>query len=345
MGDISPGVERDISISGRMIDVFDGEEKSFRVFSGSQSTTDKSMIAVVFNTLTHTVMVKRPFIEATLAINGISQREYAVDSKSIIRGTINWSNNLNTKVNDLEIRAQLTGNGFNKKTVSPQQGTYTSLQNIIVWDKFSQQELKEVNPGDFGSVDFTINPVPLFSAADGLLRDPTINIEVSITGKQIIDGYQPNELNNSESKVIKIISDVALSTKALYYSGAFKNTGPIPPKAEKETTYTIVWGVSNTSNNISKGEVRAVLPSWVRFIDGASDGEDAVVFNSSTREVVWNVGRIPKGTGISGSKEITTSFQVGLTPLISQIGSIPVIINDAVLTGHDDFANVDVRIT
>ena len=61
--------------------------------------------------------------------------------------------------------------------------------------------------------------------------------------------------------------------------------------------------------------------------------------------MVWNVGRIPKGTGISGSKEITTSFQVGLTPLISQIGSIPVIINDAVLTGHDDFANVDVRIT
>ena len=345
MGDLSPGVDRDITISGKMIDVFDGEEKSFRVYSGSQSTSDKSMVDVVFNSIIHTVLVKKPFIEATLAVNGVTDRQYAVDSKNIIRGTINWSNNLDTKINDVEIRAKITGNAFNKKTVSPQQGTYNSIQGLIVWDKFSQQELKEVNPGDFGSVEFTINPIPLFSSAEGLLKDPTINVEVSITGKQLIDGYEPNELNNSESKSIKIISDAGLSTKALYYSGPFKNTGAIPPKVEKETTYTIVWGVSNTSNSISKGEVRAILPSWVRFMGPVSPEGENIVFNSSTREVVWTVGRIQKGTGISGSKEITAAFQVGLTPMFSQVGSIPNIVGESVLTGHDDFANVDIKVT
>ena len=344
MGDLAPGADRDIVILGKMVDVFDGEEKSFRISSGSQSATDKSSIGVVFNSLVHTVMVKRPFIEASLSINGLSQREYATNSRTPIQGTINWANNLDTKVNDLEIRANISGNAFDKRNVVADEGIYDSLQSIIVWDKFSQTQFAEVNPGDFGSVDFTINPIPLFSASSGILVDPSINIEVSITGKQLIEGYEPQELNNSESKVVKVTSDIGLSTKALYYSGAFTNTGTIPPKAEKETTYTIVWSLSNTSNTISKAQVRAVLPSWVRFVGPISPNGEDLIFNSSSREMIWNVGKISKGTGIT-SAEKSISFQIGLTPLISQISTTPVIINDAILTGHDDFANVDVRVS
>jgi hypothetical protein len=342
MGDFAPGVDRNIAISGKMIDVFDGEEKSFRVSSGSQSPMDKFAIGVVFNSLSHTVMVKKPFIEASLSINGIYQREYTTDSKTTIEGTINWSNNLNNKVNDLEIRAKISGNAFNKKNVAAEQGLYDSLQSSIIWDKFSQNQFAEINPGDFGSVDFTISPIPLLSAIDGILKDPSINIQVSISGKQQIEGYEPQELNNSESKVIKITSDVGLATKALYYSGPFTNTGPIPPKAEQETTYTITWSLSNTSNNISKAEVRAILPTWVRFMGPVSPVGENLIYNSSSREMIWNVGRIPKGTGITGAAR-EASFQIGLTPLLSQINTVPVIINDAVLTGYDDFANVAVK--
>ena len=53
--------------------------------------------------------------------------------------------------------------------------------------------------------------------------------------------------------------------------------------------------------------------------------------------------RISKGTGITGS-ERNVSFQVSFTPSLSQVGAIPLIINDAILTGHDDFANVDIRV-
>ncbi len=344
MGDIAPGVDRSISITGKMLDVFDGEEKSFRIYSGSPSTTDKSTIGVVYNTFTHTVMVKKPFIEANLVINGLSKIQYSADSKNIIRGRINWSNNLETKVDDLEIRAKISGNAFNKKTVTAEQGTYDSLQNTVVWDKFSQSQFAEINPGDFGSVEFTISPIPLLSATEGILNDPSINIEVSISGKQLVEGYEPKELTNSESKVIRIISDLGLSTKAFYYSGPFINTGSIPPKVEKETTYTVTWTLSNTSNSISKGEVRAILPTWVRFMGVISPLTENVTYNTSSREMIWNVGRISKGTGIVGSDK-TVSFQIGYTPLFSQVNTVPIIINDAILTGHDDFANVDVRVS
>ncbi|MFZ3015565.1 MAG: hypothetical protein WA101_01360, partial [Minisyncoccia bacterium] len=62
-----------------------------------------------------------------------------------------------------------------------------------------------------------------------------------------------------------------------------------------------------------------------------------------TKEIVWNVGGIPRGTGITETgREV--SFQVGFTPSLSQVATTPVLVNDAILTGHDDFANVDVRV-
>ena len=59
LGDLAPGAERNISILGKMVDVFDGEEKIFRVWSGSQSATDKSSIDVVFNSFEQHVMIKK----------------------------------------------------------------------------------------------------------------------------------------------------------------------------------------------------------------------------------------------------------------------------------------------
>ncbi len=340
LGDLSPGADRDISISGSMVDVFEGEEKSFRIFSGSPSTSDKSSIGVIYNSLIHTLTVQRSSIEARLTINNQEKKEFAVDSKNIITGSINWSNNLETKIDDLKIVAKLSGNAYNKKNVTAQSGIYDSLSNSMSWDKFSIRELAEVNPGESGSVEFTISPIPLLSNIDGIINNPSINIDISISGKQLVQGYEPLELNTFESKVIKVVTNAGLSHKGLYYSGPFKNTGPIPPKVENETTYTINWSLSNTSNSISKGEVRAIVPIWSRFI-GPETNE--LTYNTASREVIWKVGKIPKSTGITVADK-AISFQIGFTPLFSQINTVPDIINEAILTGHDDFANVDIRV-
>ena len=136
---------------------------------------------------------------------------------------------------------------------------------------------------------------------------------------------------------------MGLAAKALYYSGPFENTGPIPPKAEKETTYTVVWSLSNTSNNVSKAQVKATLPPWVRFVGAVSPLNENVLYNITTKEITWNVGSIPRGTSITQTgREV--SFQIAFIPSLSQVDTTPTVINDAVLTGHDDFANVEVRV-
>ncbi len=343
LGDLSPGAEKEIKVTGKMIDVSDGEEKTFHIFSGSENDSDKSLIGIVFNSLGHTLLIKKPFIEAKVMINGVYQSEYAVDSSTPISANVNWVNNLDTKVNDLEIRAKIYGNALNRKTINAQSGYYNSSLDTIIWDKNSQKSFAEVNPGDSGSVDFKFSPLSLFSSAGGMLSEPIVNIEVSISAKQPMEGNEIQKLDNSESKIIRIISNVGFTTKVLHYSGAFTNTGAMPPKIENETTYTIVWSLSNTANNISGAQVRSTLPSWVRFVGPISPPTEDLTYNPSTREIIWNIGGIPKGTGITGGDR-DVSFQIGFTPSLSQVGTMPTLINDATLTGHDDFAKVDIRV-
>jgi len=343
LGDLAPGGEHEISILGKMVDVFDGEEKTFTVSSGSQSTTDKSSIGTVFNSIKSTLLVEKPFIEANLYINGVSQREYATDTKTNVNAEIRFVNNSDTKINDLEIKAKIGGNAFNRKTIIVQGGFYDSSKDIITWNKNSQNQLRDLDPGESRSVSFSVSPLPLFSTAGEILTNPSINIDIDVSGKQSVEGFSISELANSSSAVVRIISDVGFSTKALYYSGPFTNTGTIPPQAEKPTTYTVVWSLSNTANSISNVRVNSTIPPWMTFMGTISPAGEDIKYNSSTREIVWNADRIARGAGINGPVR-SVSFQLAFKPSVTQIGTMPIIINDAILTGHDDFANVNVKV-
>ncbi len=341
--DLAPGAEREISILGKMVDVSDGEEKTFRVWSGTQAKNDKSAIGVVFNSLSDVVLVEKPSIEARLYVNGSYQREYSAGSKEKVFAEVRWANNLDTSINDLDIRVKLGGNSLSRQSITADRGFYNSLIDTIIWDKSSIREFSQVDPGESGSLYFSFSPA-MVSPTAGPSVAPSIYLDLAISGRQSIDGFGSNTLSGTESKIIKISSDVGFANKILYYSGAFKNTGSIPPKVEKETTYTVVWSLSNTSNNISKAKVRTTLPAWVRYVGSISPKIEDVKYNATTKEVVWDVGNLSKGAGVSGlDREV--SFQIGFTPSLSQRGSSPNLINSAVLTGHDDFANVDVEVT
>lgn len=344
LGDIPAGGEREIVIKGKMVDVYDGEEKTFHVFSGSESELDRSEIGIVFNSLGHTLSISKPFIEANLLVNSIDDEEYAIDSKSIIRGSIRWVNNLATKVNDLEIVVKISGNAYDEKTISSKEGFYNSSLGQIVWDKNTSEGFDEVSPGDTGTVSFTVSPLSLYSASGGLLSDPTVNIQVSISGRQSSVGNVLTELKNSETKTVKVVTDVGFLAKALHYSGPIDNDGTIPPKVNQVTQYTIGWSLSNTSNSASSVKVKGTLPAWVNFAGVFTPGSEDVSYDEDTRQIVWNVGTLSEGTGIlSDKKEVY--FQVNLTPSLSQVGKSPVLIKEVSLSGEDDFTGVKIGAT
>ncbi len=344
LGDLSPGVEQEIVVKGKMVDVEDGEEKSFRVWTGTQSSEDKKEIAKVLNSFAHVVLIKRAFIEARISIGNTYQKEYTVESRDSIQISIDWANNLDTKVSDFEIRAKLSGNVLDRKRIVVQNGFYDSATDEIIWDKNSYTKFKSIEPGETGGVYFSVASLPLYSSFDGLVSSPSISISSSVSGRQALEGNINEQVKSGETKVVKIITDMSFNAKSAYNSTIIKNTGPIPPKVGKETSYTITWSINNTANSISKAEIRSKIPSWIKWKGVISPASESITYDQNTREIVWNAGRVNRGAGLTTTAR-EVSFQLSFTPSLSQVDTSPNILGESVLTAHDDFANVDLRAT
>ena len=167
---------------------------------------------------------------------------------------------------------------------------------------------------------------------------------MSVRGTQPAEGNVVKEINSNEKIVVKISSSFQLAVKAVHTVGPFQNTGSIPPVAESPTTYSVIWTATNSSNKINNAEVRATLPTYIKWVGSVSPSTEDVTYLPGTREVVWKVGTINQGVGFSlDPKEV--AFQIEFTPSISQVGSIPVLVNDTSASGADQFTGQVVRTT
>ncbi|MDP3957857.1 MAG: hypothetical protein Q8Q36_00120 [bacterium] len=334
-GDLAKGARKKVSIKGT-ISGEDGEERSFRIYAGSASARDPGEIGVVYNSLLQTVAIKRPFLETELLLNGEAAREYVVGSDATLEGSIEWTNNLPNRVQDAEIYVKFVGDVLDESSVSATGAFYNSGDNTLSWNKDTTFSLGEVEGGANGTFSFSFKLLPLFSGNRLLFRNPELALEVGVRGRRLSEEGVPEDIAAVERKVIRVNSSVQLSSRALYRSGPFANTGPLPPRADKETTYAVTWTAVNSANDLSKAVVRTKLPSYVRFMSRTSpEGED-VAYIQETREVVWNLGRLEQGTGIeSASRQV--SFQIGLTPSLSQVGTSPSLTGEIVFEGEDAF--------
>lgn len=323
-----------ITIIGKLIGQ-DGDQQAFHVSAGTTSTTNQSIVDVVYNSLLHIITIQKPFLDAKILVNGVDQENYVVSGGETVRADIAWTNNLSVQISDAQIIAHLSGNVFDKTNVDSIQGFYDSANNQIIWDKNSIPELGSIEPGGTGKVSFTFNPISLIGA-DKNLKDPQVLIDVSVKGKQPSIGAALADINNFTQKVVKILSDFQLATSAIYSTGSF------PPKAEQETQYTVTWTLSNSANTITGAEARAALPIYVKFIGTAPSNIENISYNDVTREVIWKIGSVNPNTGF-GTVNREASFIIGLSPSISQVGSAPQLMKNVDLLGMDSFAGSQIK--
>ncbi len=334
LGELAPGEKHDIVVTG-IVYGQDGDDRAFHVSVGSASAADNTVIGLTYNSLAQIVSLVKPFISAELSINGSSADTVAVPSSSKVDVQVAWSNNLPTLVTDAQVVVSLSGNAFDPTKVTSNKGFYDSTKNTITWDKTSALELAAIQPADHGTLDFSFVVPPLISGA-GIVTTPVVNMSVSISGKQPDAGGAVSQVTDFESKKAVVSSDLGFSVDAFNKSGIFTNTGPVPPKANQPTTYTIVWTITNSANTLSDVRAVATLPTYVDWMDSFYPTNDGVSYDDTTRTVTWNMGQVTSGTGFSGNPR-TISFQVKLNPSTSQVGSVPKLVLDTNVTARDTF--------
>lgn len=243
-----------------------------------------------------------------MVLDGDYGQEHVSTAGENIRGDILWSNNLLTRLSDVKVVVKLNGIVLDKSSVSPVSGFYKSSDNTITWDKDNSSQLELIGPTTNGDLSFSFSPHSLATISNLGIENPEINIDIVATGNKLSD-EAVEKITTTISKKIKIRTDLLLTARSLYSVGKFTNSGPIPPQVDKETTYTIVLTATNTSNDIEKAKVRASLPSYVRWLGVSSPSSEDISFSQVGGEVIWNIGTIEAGKGISSSAR-EVSFQV-----------------------------------
>ncbi len=336
IGNLESFGQKTISVYGRIEGGY-LDEKAFHCQAG---TIDENGVFASYGAGTQITVIKKPYLDLSLFINAKEPGDNIVFSGNFLQGEIVWKNNLTTEVRDAVIEIQIKGKAWNEKTISVSNVFYRGTDKILIWNSSSAPDLKLIKPGDIGREKFSFaisEPLPINTSAD---KNFVIAIDGKITGKTISEQLGDFDVQNNVSKEIKISSFLQLGSQILSFSGPFENTGPMPPKVGKETTYTAVLSIANVSNDFLDVKVKAVLFPYARWMNKISKTDEKISFNEATGEIVWEAGIVGAGTGIlSPAKEI--AFQISFVPSLSQIGHSPVLLSDISIEGKDNFtANV-----
>jgi hypothetical protein len=333
IGDLQNGDKKTLSVSGILVGQ-NLEDRSFKISAGTQKTSTIVDFDTALATNIATIGIRKSFFNLSIVSDSVAT------IGSSVPVSIQWQNILPDKILNTRITATLSGNILDKSSVRVNDGGfYRSVDNMIIWDKNNTDNLISISPGDSGASSFAVASFPN-SFQTWAIKNPYININVKSTGDRV--GTETGVVSSDENITIKFSSNLTLTAKTFRAIGPFTNTGPIPPKADKESTYTITLTLTNTNNDLKDLVVTATLPPGVDWKNEFSPPGERLSFNPETRVLVWNVGNLSFGTGFTYSpKQI--SFKVGIIPSISQIGSIPELVSQLKAEATDIYTDATLK--
>lgn len=339
LGDVKPGVKRTIKIRGTIAGQ-DNEDKTFRFAVGTEDPKNENAIGTNFLSSTRKITIKKPFIGNTLLLDGDNSATHIVKSGKSVRADLTLSNNVGLKITDVKVSVKLSGNIFDTGSVAAGRGFYRSSEQTILWDQTLKSDLAVLNPDSSLGISFSFGTLPESQIRS--LENPEMKVEITVSGRRLNESGVAQEVSSTITKSLRTASSLGLTTRAVYSAGQFTNTGPIPPKVDNETSYTIVWSLTNGSTDLSNTKVTAILPSYMKWLDSYGPQSERISYNPVGGQITWDVGDLSAGTGFANSPR-EVSFQVSLNPSTTQVGTAPTLLSEASASGDDTFAGVIVQ--
>jgi hypothetical protein len=329
LGDLIGGAFRAITIRGR-INADVGEERSFRIYSGTSERSDATKIDTVYNSQIHTVQIGEPFLATKLIINGEEGDTFSVQNGETINGILRWVHTGPVPISDPVIRLRIVGSSIDEGSMKADRAVYNSFQKEIQWgrDALLPEGSALIDQGQSGILPFSFKTIETQGVAEDII------LTVSIEGVSPDRGYEKQILSGIEEKTLRFSSRLQFSSSALYSKGPFKNTGPFPPKVNNKTTYTIMWSVLPSENTLENAQLSAILPAGVEWNKATAPEGARITYNPETRMVVWNIGPLVRASS-TNNKSINAAFQIAVTPTSNAVGRELTLLGPTVYTAID----------
>jgi len=342
IGDLPPESVRTITIHGTLT-AEDKEERVIRFVAGVSDPRDPRSMGTPLLSGNAVFVVTKPFIDIDVALDGVHTDTVSIDNGAQVRADISWTNNLDTRITNGKVTVYIRGDVFNTQSVQTLKGFFDSNTSSIVWDGQTTDGLSSISAGANGVVSFSFSPIRITEDTLALFEDEEIVLDVVFSGVRT-DGRTQQQVVVESARRIRVKSFLSFEGKTLFNGSAFINSGPLPPKPNTETTYTIIWEAGNMQNDVTNARIETLLPSYVRYVGQTSPTNENVRFDSSTGKVVWDIGALRRGSGIVSAPR-TVSFQVGITPSTSQVGSSPILVGRSTFSARDAFTKDTLQAT
>lgn len=334
LGNLDPGQSGKIIITGKL----EGR-KADSGLANFIIGTNESGNFIAYNEGSVQTKINASSLTITQTVNGL--RTLNVNAGQKLFFELTYKNEGGIGLRDVIVTEKLDSPILDYASLDLSGGIYDTATKTIVWKASDYKELKNLAPGQGGIIKFSIgimNIIPVVNAND---KNFIVSSIAKIDSPDISTPVNANKIIASNEINMKLNSKAVLSVKGFYADAKISNTGPIPPKVDQETTYTLYFSVLNVSNDITDAKVEAILPSTVVFTGKIFPIDSTFDYNKRNNSIIWNLGTVSSGTGIiSPAREI--AFQVRLKPVLNQVGREAILLNQATFSAKDSFTMEDV---
>jgi hypothetical protein len=295
----------------------DGEEGTQKIFRAQLGMIRDGEFWLLKETA-QSVQIIEPSLYISQLING--SHTYIANPGDILHYEIFFKNIGKKPIQKKFLLAKLEGEFFDLSTLKSEKGEIGRGDNSILWDWKEVPALRFLEAGEEGKVEFWVK---VKEGIDKKIKNPILRNRITVAGTQKV--FET-----------KINSKIELVQKIYFQQEFWENSGPLPPKVGKTTTYTVIWQVKNYWNDLEKVRVKSKLSQNVKPTGKIFPEDAKFTFDSESGEVIWNIGELEAFQGDDGTP-LTFAFQIEFTPDPSQKGKTPNLIEEAEILGEDTF--------
>jgi len=319
------------------------------VIKGSLSNSEESIfgVSVLSNFLNKSYLVSETKYQLEIEKSPVSfnikisgNENYVAKIGDNLHYELSYKNGTGITLNNSKIKAELVGDLLDFTTLTSN-ARLDSLNNTLIWDRTTNPELKTLNPGESGTVDFSIN----LKSAFPIQRLGDKNFDLRVNGKFESPSvpYYLSANKTTAGKVLntKVQGMVMVDAQGFYRDApsGIVNEGTIPPKVGKPTEYTVHWVIRNYSTDIKDVIVSAGLPDGVSWTGEVKSNIDTVPsYDKDKKKVVWKIDNIKATRGVITSP-VEAIFQIKAVPDNRDVGQFQSLLANTRLEAIDMFTN------
>ncbi len=277
----------------------------------------------------------------SLSISLNDKTNYVASLDSDLKYKVTYRNNSEVGLNDVIIKAKLTGEMFDFSTFRGD-AFFSSEDNTVTWNVANTPELRVIAPGAGGFVEFDIDTrqgYPIKKLSD---KNFTLKVAAEISSPTVPYYVASDKTIGLADFETKVVGAVVIGSRAFFRDSVsgIVNKGSLPPKVNVPTNFTIHWQIVNYSTDVKGVEIKAYLQSGIRWTNKVKSNISSVpTYNERTQEVVWQIDNIAATKGVI-SQPIEAVFQIEGTPNVAQVGETLPLISQTTLKAVDEFVNV-----